>query len=267
MKIFGWFKKHWLISLALSTILLIFGSIGGWFPADKMAQTIIRPAGNALSRLGQKTGSYLNELSQIGSLSEENKRLREDNARLFGQLAELDQLRLENQQLRAQLDFNSKQGFESVEAQIINYQPDSIRQFIRVNRGRKSGVREGDPVVASGNLLGVVKKATASTSDVQLITDGDFRVLVRVLGTQAPGIIKGRPPSGLKLERVPLDKPLQRDQIVVSSGLDGQFPAGIILGRILDADSGDEAIFKSAQVEPAVQLIQTSIVSILINLP
>lgn len=262
-----WFKDHPLISIVLVLGFLIGGSLTGWLPVDRVGRAIVRPLGSGFTGLGRALGDRVEEVGQIGNLSKQNQSLSEDNNRLIQEVARLRQLEIENQQLRDQLNFAPPPQWRSLGADVINYQPDSLRNLVRVGRGSNDGVAVGQPVLAAGNLLGVVQSVNPRDSEVMLLTDGEFRVLVKSSDSSAPGIIKGRPPASLIMERVPQDKPLRVGETVITSGLDGQFPAGIRIGEIVSLEAPQEAIFQTAQIRPAVELTRIRVVTILIPGP
>ncbi|MGH9857341.1 MAG: rod shape-determining protein MreC [Acidobacteriota bacterium] len=240
--------------LLIATLVAVAGSVSGWLPVDRLAGAVGRPLGSGLSSLGRGLGSRLSELGQLGGLSEQNRQLEAENNQLQQQLAEASQLMEENALLRQQLDFAQRTRHQLLGADVISYQPDGVRQFIKINRGSRDGINAGQAVVVSGSLVGRVVRAEAGYADVMLVSDPDFRVLVSSRGGQATGIVKGRPGGLVSMERVPRDQPLGFGDLIVTSGLDGEYPRGLAVGEVVNVGEADEGIFLVAQLKPPVDL-------------
>lgn len=260
-----WLSNHPAWGLALAAVLVIGGSTSGLVPVDRAGRFLVAPIGNGLTSLGRGVGSWFSELGQIGKLRQANGQLEAANQELSAALINQTQIEAENQRLRSQLGFNSRHHLRTIGADIINYQPDSSRSFIRVNRGSSDGIKTDQAVTSGGELVGIVTSVSSGRSEVMLLNDGDFRALAKTVGGQAPGIIKGRPPEDLLFERIPRDAQVKSGDVVLTSGLDGSFPAGIKIGTVQNVQAAQEGIFQTAQVKPAIDILRLTSVDIIIS--
>lgn len=105
------------------------------------------------------------------------------------------------------------------------------------------------PVLFSGALVGKISGLTANTAQVQLLSDPDFRVLVSDQQTGTPGIVKGQIGGNIQMERIPQTESINVGETIVTSGQDGEFPSGLIIGRISKIEQDANSIFKTARIE------------------
>ena len=134
-------------------------------------------------------------------------------------------------------------------------------QWVRIDKGENDGVRRGMAVVTAGGVVGQVLRATGGYADVLLITDGNSRVGVRVQRSRARGTASGTggveplrldAEGSLKLENVLTSEDLANDDLVVTSGTDGIFPPGLVVGKVAAVRREKSDLFQRAQILPAV---------------
>lgn len=160
------------------------------------------------------------------------------------------EIREENQKLRAQLDFATSLEYKNIAAQIIGRDPNSLYSGITIDKGVKSGVKKGMPVLAiqDGNV-GVVGKIVTVGMDTSLIMpiyDTKCNISARIKTTRELGIVSGngseeKPLSMSYISKRSLGK-IQNGDVVVTSGENGNYMRDIPIGSIsyiqtLDYDS------------------------------
>jgi rod shape-determining protein MreC len=104
---------------------------------------------------------------------------------------------------------------------------------------------------AQGTLLGTVTKALDDTSFVRLVTDTQSRVNARAVESNADGVVKGTPNRGLSFDLAQGD--LKVGDIIVTSGLGGNYPEGIAIGRVVQVSGNSQDLFRKVTVEPGVR--------------
>lgn len=192
---------------------------------------------------------------EIRRLQMEVQRLRIDNALLSG-------LQQENDRLREMLQFKEESKFQLLPAEVQARSSQTWWEFVTINRGRADGVEEGMPVVSMEGLIGIVRSTTPGSAQVALIGDEQVRIAATVEGTDAQGILIGAPnPMGVPLMRLTFLSRQSENlegRLVVSSGLGGVFPPGLLIGRITDSadtrDAGGFGLFQEYFVVPAADL-------------
>ena len=123
-----------------------------------------------------------------------------------------------------------------------------------IDRGSSFGISPGNAVLDEfGNLLGVVQEVSGSSANVLVITDGKVKVDARVIGKDALGVISGSHGLGLNLDLVAQEIELEQGDKVVTSGLTGEMPAGILIGEIDEIQSSESELFQRFSVNPAAK--------------
>lgn len=192
-----------------------------------------------------------------------------DAAALFRRRAELDALRAraqlleertvrleeterENARLRELLAFRERLAGELLAASAIGRDATGLARTITIDRGERDGVAKGAAVLAPAGVVGQVFLVSPHAARVLLITDHNSGVDAVVQRTRARGIVEGTVSEGCGLKFVKRTEDLQRGDVVVTSGVDGIFPRGLPIGRIVAVDKRGQSLFQYASVQPFV---------------
>jgi len=206
------------------------------------------------------------------NLKTENK-LREENAKLLGQLVKQKDLERENQALRDQFQTAKPPSKKLLPVNVIglvSFVPGSspVDEII-VDRGESDGVKTGDIAVFKDNLVGRVTKTSPHLSVIHPLTRKDTSLTAETVKTQALGVIKGRDGQDLILDNVVLSERLEKDDVVVSRGdTDSNgagFPPKLVIGKIASVNKKASALFQTAEVEPLVDVSRLTIVFVVIS--
>lgn len=195
---------------------------------------------------------------------EENKTLKARLSEYASIQAELTEVKLENDEFREIIDKKEDlSDFESIHATVISRNPDQWEEKIILDKGKKQGVQQNMAVVTSRGLIGKVVLVTAETSTVELLSTENrgFRVSAVVRGGEsgkesAFGLIEGfdRGRNELIMKRIDANFELKVGEKVVSSGLGGIFPKGLLIGEVTEVSTDDYGLTKLAYIRPAAQL-------------
>ena len=243
-----------LIIITGSILGLIIINNAGLLPVADIGRSLTRPLANILTGSGQALGAKLREFKDLGNLTASNKQLEVQNQQLQEQLNDYQTLAAENQQLREQLGYLPSSRHETMGAEVIGFQPSGVRQLIRINRGQRDGIKNGMVVTHGQYVVGKIVTTGHSTSAVLVVNDPEFRVLVRSQTTDATGIVIGQSGGGLVMEKIPQTQTVDTNDIIVTSGLDGEFPPNLIIGRVSGINSGSTSIFKTAQLHNPIDI-------------
>ncbi|MBI4768928.1 MAG: rod shape-determining protein MreC [Chloroflexi bacterium] len=197
--------------------------------------------------------------------------LRQRNAELELQVAELQRQLLQTQEqqaelniLRALLKYATDNPTNSyLAADVIGRDTSPFLKYITINRGSDSGLARDMPVVTNAGLVGRITEVTANAARVQLITDPDAAVNVRVQASRAEGVAVGQLAGDLSLQFIGQDAPMQVGDKVLTSGLGGSYPADVLLGEVVSLRQQDLEIFQQATVRPAVDFGRLEVVLVL----
>jgi rod shape-determining protein MreC len=193
--------------------------------------------------------------------------LKKQNIELKQRLAELQEAKAENARLRALVEFANAQDYPTVGARIIGRPTDSWGGSVVIDRGTTKGVKPGNPVVAAGGLVGQVIDVTPWNARVRLITDSNSGVSVLVQRTRANGVVRGSLDGKLRLDFVDKAKMPVRGDVLVTSGLGGVYPKGIVVGEVTDVSSQQADLYPEVAVASRVDIGRIEEVVVLVGAP
>lgn len=181
--------------------------------------------------------------------------------------AELERLRAENEELRAQAGFVSRTRSRAVTASVVSRSVGPEASAFVIDRGQNDGIEVGDPAVSGdGILVGKVSAVTAGSATVRVVSDRDSATAVSLLnGTRTIGIAQGMSGALLSLKYIPQDERVAVNDIVVTSGLEERVPGGLIVGIVNTVTSDPSAPFQEAVLEPLGDVRRMYTVSIVIS--
>jgi rod shape-determining protein MreC len=184
---------------------------------------------------------------------EDNIRLQQENKRLSGELARLEEIRLSNERLSKLLDFRQATGLPAVPARIIAVDASSWFRTLVIDKGQRDGLTEGQPVVVAEGVVGRIIKCAPRQSRVLLITDASSATAVLVQRSRARAICRGEGES-LTLEFLQQQEDIVVGDTIITSGTGGIFPKGLPLGRATAVSRSGYGLFQTVKVQPAVDL-------------
>ncbi len=182
----------------------------------------------------------------------ENKRLNDLVTNQAIDHALLKEAKIENDRLRLLLEFKNKSGFQLLPAEVIGLTPDRFLKSLIINIGTREGVLPNMPVVYSSGLVGKVKEAGPVSAIVQLITDPNCRVGCLVQRSRVIGILECEDGLNLNIADVLSYDDVQNGDVIVTSGLGGIFPKGILIGSAVIQTGSANDVFKRIEVKPSV---------------
>ncbi len=194
----------------------------------------------------------------------ENEQLRETVRRLMLLNNSYEQAQQENARLRRLLMLNESHTYESVGARVIARTPSYLSNLIYINRGSADGVFVDSPVISGDGIIGRIILVARHQSQVQLITNPDASIGAVLEKTRTPGVLRGSGDLLLDMIYVSNTEPAEVGEIVLSSGLDGIYPKGFPIGKVVDSRKG-KGVFRSIKVEPRMDLIRVEEVSVLLG--
>jgi rod shape-determining protein MreC len=192
-------------------------------------------------------------------LSEENRRLKEQNliqsARLQRQVA----LEAENSRLRALLDSTAKVSGRVLIGEIISIDMNPFRHLITINKGSNDGLYVGQALIDADGIIGQVLRDQFFSAEALLITDIDHALPVEIVRTRLRTIAVGTGDlERLSLPFLPHNADVVEGDILVTSGLGGTFPPGYPVGIIntIAGDSGEPFLAVGARPSAALNRIR-----------
>ena len=194
----------------------------------------------------------------------ENEQLKEAVRRLSLLNSGYEQIRQENLRLRRLVSLNDNLALRSVGARVVARTPSFLSNVIYIDRGSDDGVGIDAPVLSGDGIVGRTVLVSRHQSQVQLITNPDASMGVLLERTRTPGVLRGTGDIALDLNYVGNSEQTAVGDVVVSSGLDGIFPKGLAIGRVVDSRKGN-GVFRIIRVEPVMDLVRLEEVSVLVG--
>jgi len=165
---------------------------------------------------------------------------------------ELAEAGIQNKRLKKLLNFKEIPSYPVVPANVIGGSPSMLRsEVIIVDRGSSDGISRGMPVASSEGIVGKVLTVGDKSSEVLLITDPVSAIDAFVHRTRVRCIVKGSG-GGCTMEYIEQNSDISVGDKVISSGKEGFFPKGVVVGTITDIET--KGSFLSAKVSPFVDL-------------
>ncbi|MDQ2650087.1 MAG: rod shape-determining protein MreC [Actinomycetota bacterium] len=257
-----------LILTSLAVLTLDFRDAGPVRGARELAATIFSPLRGVADTMSTPFSNVWNGITDYGDVKNENERLREENDELRGR-AVLGQDAID--QLGPLLEQLEIPWIDQIETRVARVTAGPVSNFsftIEIDKGSDDGIAYGMPVVTGAGLVGRVVQAAPGTSTVQLLTDPDFRVGVRVIPGGTPGTARG----GGRGERLEIDTALEPgaelsdDAVLTTSGADrSAFPASIPVAEVTGSRAASGGLTLDLLAEPFADTSGLSYVTVLLH--
>jgi rod shape-determining protein MreC len=185
-------------------------------------------------------------------LEDENRRLRKQNAALSDQLNRYREGYIEGIRLRQLLNLTEDLPNRTVAARVVDRSRTSLFKMILINKGTADGLRVGLPVLSEQGAVGRIIETAWHASQVLLLIDENSNIDALIQRSRAQGILQGAGAAGCNLKYISRVEAVQAGDVVLSSGLAGVFPKGLLLGVVTGASRSGEGLFQKIDVAPAV---------------
>jgi rod shape-determining protein MreC len=255
------------VILTLLVVGLVALALGGYlFPVIRVAISPVIGLQTWFANRYRAVQSFINTPEDIVNLRQRNSDLETEISRLQTEIIDLKQQVAQTRILSALVDFarvNPENQYLS--ATVIGRDTSPFLQYIIINRGSDQGLRRGMPVVNQKGLVGRVAAVLPNAARVQLITDAASSINVMVEPGRIPGILQGQVTGNVVLDMVPKTAKINPGDLVLTSGLGGNFPSDLIVGQITGIRSRENDLFQRATVQPAVDFGNLDIVLVITN--
>jgi rod shape-determining protein MreC len=249
--------RFWVaVGLALVSLGLIYVDVSG--RAEVRASLMISAA---------PVGRLLYWVDEIRKGEAERAALEEKLARENVILGRADELRRENDLLRAYHYITGPVDSELVYARVIRREVATWHRAFVLDRGTADGVTRGMPVIGTDGLVGYVRSAAGSVSLVEIITSDQIRCAVEHSPTGRAGLFYSDERGRGHLSYFDRDAPVKVGDLIVTSGLSGKFPAGLVVGYVSDIRRPADSLYLEADVLPAQDLDATRSVFVMLWTP
>ena len=246
-----------LIFAGLSLVLLVLDARSTLFVSLRQGvATVLYPLQRVLlmprdfAQAASQTGlEALQGARDLRAELDELRRIETANART---LLLAEQLAAENAELRRLLGAREQVVIPSVVAEVLYQTRDPFARRFVLDKGIQHGLAAGQPVVDAGGVIGQITRVFPLSSELTLVTDRNLSVPVQIDRTGARAIAYGdTEPGRLELRYVAANADVREGDAVSTSGLDGLYPQGLPVGRVILIDRAGGSTFARILVEPA----------------
>ena len=196
--------------------------------------------------------------TSLGTALADEQALREKLVLQSQRANQVEQLTLENAQLRKLLGLRERLHTPATAAEVLYDAADPYTRKVIIDKGIAQGVAGGSPVIDESGLLGQVTRADPLVSEVTLVTDSNQAVPVLNTRTGARGVAYGdaarHGSGGLELRFMAANADVQPGDLLTTSGVDGVFPAGIPVAKVTKVERRPDSAFARIVCQPQARV-------------
>lgn len=244
--------------LILSSLIFILGFTGVFNIPRNLFQRLTNPVQYGLYQMSLNFKDGFDFFSNIKNVRNENLALTEERDNLRGEIAKYKELIAENKALKEQLGvFESVNSEKVLLAKVIGLPFDNENSEVLINKGSKDGMKLGSEVIYQNYLVGSVIDVFDYRSTVVFITSPKLSVAVLDQSgeNRAKGLVTGNYGTSLIMDRILPDEEIKTGDVIVTSGQDGIFDSGFIVGSVEEvSDPNSSEPLKKAKLKTFINL-------------
>ena len=263
-----------LVLFSLTVLTLDFRDVGVVQDARHAVGSALSPVQGAADWVATPFQNTWNGITRYDDVAAENRELRAQLDEVEGTVAQAEDANAQLEQLLDQVDIPWVGSISTETARVIQQPASSFSHVVVIDKGSSSGIAVGMPVVTGAGLVGQIVDVSGSRASVQLLTDPEFRVGVRLTTSQRFGTATGRGSArdlridtGIEPDEEDADVP--DDEILTTSGIDDRssFPASIPVARMTRTAEANGGLTLEVFAEPLADLDELSFVNVLLSQP
>lgn len=268
-------KKHPILLLIITIVILVIliivtkGNRNISTPED-LVGTVVTPVQGAVSSVTGGIGEWFKGLFGQSTLQKENAELKEKLRQLEGQLSLTGELQQENERLREIANYHENNPqYEMVTARVIGKNPGYWFDTFTINVGRSDGIEQDMVAITPEGLVGRVMEVGNNWSKVISIADSRSSVSGMIERTRDNGVVRGSTEADntlggrCQMYYLPFENDLVPGDKVLTSGLGGVFPKGIVIGEVIEVSRAQGETERTAVIDTAVDFTKLEEVMII----
>lgn len=249
-------KNHGLWVLVAAAVIAVSMAAMSWFssnssPLVNVTRTLGAPFRSAANAVVTRFNDWQNHYEDVTALEAENAELRRRVAEMEATVRQAEADRAENALLRKLLNLREQRrdltDFEA--AMVTEHSLSNWVSTLTVDKGTRHGVEVNDCVIdETGSLVGIVSEVGVNWATIRTLEDTDTSLGAQVFRTKDLGVAEGNfalmGKGLLTLKFLPADCQLLSGDLIVTSGLGGHYPPGLVIGSVEEVrpnDAGAEA--------------------------
>lgn len=269
MAFYGKKNKNWWWAVLIG-LLLLSHFIGLLKPLENLAVSAAKPLTRFFYGSGSGIKHSYEENQKQKDAAAHSDYLETEVARLTVENAKFKELEQDNLKLRAQLNFLSTNNYKNLLANVISqntiFDINEGDQDIVIDRGASDGVREGLGVInENGVIIGKISEVRDHLSKVCLTTNSNCKFAATIQDqNRTMGITEGDLGLTIKMNYIPQSEKININDTVITSGLGGDIPRGLVIGKVSQINNRSNEIWQDVNIGPLFDMSTLSIVAVLI---
>lgn len=250
------------IAVAIAILLLVLAIDGrARFPMlDRAVVAIVTPVNEQFVALSKKADSVRNFFAALTTMQEENIKLQTEVEELRHANLKMAELWAENKRLSELLGYkNEAKNLTLIAAKVVGRNMGDTNDSVIINIGKSAGIKSNMPVVNAKGLVGIVEEVHDSVARVQLITSPRCKVggIVLRANSRVAGVVSGMTGADgpLVMGNMARDADIEEGDIIATSGLGGNHPGGLIIGKVASVGLNFGGLLKQARIIPTVDFL------------
>lgn len=251
-------------------VLIVFHFLGWLAPLEQAAVWVAKPVANFFYNSSANLRHFYERREEFNNFSDHVDILEEQVVRLTAANADLKELEQENIKLRAQLDFAASTDAPSLLANVISqnlvFDIKQDDQDIVIDRGANDGVTVGAGVIdENGVIIGKVAEVRPTLARVCLTTSRNCQLPATIQNdTRTIGLTEGDKGLTIKMTYIPQSETIVPGDTVITSGLGGEIPRGLLIGEVSQVNKLNNDIWQNVNIEPLFNRNSLTIVNVLL---
>jgi rod shape-determining protein MreC len=226
---------------------------------------VVSPVQNLITLTLDSANDVVDHYLLVAEVSEENERLKQEIDKLIRQNNELREELRQRGRVGDLMEYQKEHQLKSIVAKVIGQDATQWARVVFINKGTQDGVKENRAVVTNTGVVGHVIQAGLNTSKVMLIVDGRSSVDTLFSYDRVSGIVVGTGMEFCEMKYVPITAEVNVGDQVLSSGLGGVYPKGLVVGTVISITKATQGLFQEISIAPSADFGRLEEVLVLLS--
>ena len=265
-------KRSYTVITALILVAVFFVSFSLYFKLPEKTGFFTKIVLETSVSLGNFVNSAFSSIDRgweryvlLVEREREIKKLEDEIAPLKREVNDCREMSLECVRLRKLMGVRDIITFPAIAARVVEKNRLSVFRTVLIDKGTTDGVEIGFPVVATRGVAGRVIEVSWNVSKVLLLVDYNSNIDAFIQRTRYQGVLQGRDRAGCELKYVQRSEDVRVGDVVISSGLAGVFPKGLLLGTVAAIDKTETDLFQGIRVYPSTDITRLEEVLVIVK--
>ena len=232
---------------------------------EKALMWVVSPVQNLITYTLDSAGDFVNHYLLVADVSKENEKLKQEIDKLIRQNNQLREELRKRDRVAELLRYQEERQLEAVVATVIGKDATQWARVVFINKGTQDGIRENLAVVTHAGVVGHVIQAGLNTSKVMLVVDGRSSIDTLFSHDRVSGIVVGTGMEFCEMKYVPITAEVNVGDQIISSGLGGLYPKGLVVGTVISITKATQGLFQEITIAPSADFSRLEEVLVLLS--